>query len=228
VVCWPAVSLKRQAVRDLILSTAADLFRVRGYRATTLDDIAARLGMSKASLYTYFRGKEEILAEISRLTIETFSRGLAEISRAPLSPPEKLRQVIYRHVRFVVSHRSFLTVFFSEEASLPARSARALARQKDRYDKALEAIVRQGIRRGFFRPVPPRLVVYGLLGMVNWLYKWYNPRGPLGPDDIARVFLSMMEDGIVVRRRPGGAALGRRLGRLRDELVAATRALQQV
>jgi TetR/AcrR family transcriptional regulator, cholesterol catabolism regulator len=222
------VNLKRQAVRDLILSTAADLFRVRGYRATTLDDIAAGLGMSKASLYTYFRAKEEILAEISRLTIETFSQGLAEISRAPLSPQEKLRQVIHRHVRFVTSHRSFLTVFFSEEASLPARSARVLSRQKDRYDKALEAIVRQGIRRGVFRPVPPRLVVYGLLGMVNWLYKWYNPRGPLGPDDIARVFLSMVEDGLVVRRRLGGATLGRRLDRLREELAAVTRALQQV
>jgi TetR/AcrR family transcriptional regulator, cholesterol catabolism regulator len=228
VLCWAAVTLKRQAVRDLILSTAADLFRLRGYRATTLDDIAARLGMSKASLYTYFRGKEEILAEISRLTIETFSQGLAEISRAPLSPQEKLRQVIRRHVRFVVSHRSFLTVFFSEEASLPARSARALARQKDRYDKALETIVRQGIRRGDFRPVPARLVVYGLLGMVNWLYKWYNPRGPLGPDDIAGVFLSLVEDGLVARRRPGGPALGRRLDRLRQELAAATRALQQV
>jgi TetR/AcrR family transcriptional regulator, cholesterol catabolism regulator len=221
------VNLKRQAVRDLILATAADLFRLRGYRATTLEDIAARLGMSKASLYTYFRGKEEILAEISRLTIDTFSQGLAEISRASLSPQEKLRQVVRRHVRFVASHRSFLTVFFSEEASLPARSARALARQKDRYDKALEAIVRQGIRRGVFRPVPPRLVVYGLLGMANWLYKWYNPRGPLGPDDIARVFLSVVEDGLMVRQRRGGAGLGRRLSRLQQALAAATRALQQ-
>ena len=56
---------KRQVVREQILRTAADLFRDRGYRATTLDDIARRLGMSKASLYTYFRGKETMLAAIS-------------------------------------------------------------------------------------------------------------------------------------------------------------------
>ncbi len=220
------MSRKREAVRDLILSTSADLFRDRGYRATTLDDVAARLGMSKASLYTYFGGKEEILAEISRRTIETFTRGLAEISRARLSPEEKLREVVLRHVRFVVSHRSFLTVFFSEEASLPARFARALARQKDRYDRDLEKIVQQRIRSGAFRPVPARLVVYGLLGMVNWLYKWYNPRGSLGPDDIAHLFLSFVEVGIRAPRRGGGPALARRLARLRRELDATARALR--
>lgn len=217
---------KREAVRDLILATAADLFRDRGYRATRLEDVARRLGMSKATLYTYFAAKEEILAEISRRTIETFVRGLAEISRARLSPEEKLREVVLRHVRFVVSQRSFLTVFFSEEANLPARFARALARQKDRYDRGLEAIVQQGIRSGAFRPVPARLAVYGLLGMLNWLYKWYNPRGPLGPDDVARTFLSLAEEGIKARHRRRGPVLARRLARLRRELDATARALK--
>ena len=221
------MSRKREAVRDLILSTAADLFRDRGYRATTVDDVAARLGMSKASVYTYFRGKDEILAEISRRTIAAFTAGLAEISRARLTPEEQLRQVVLRHVRFVVSHRSFLTVFFSEEASLPARFARGLARQKDRYDRDLEKIVQRGIRSGAFRPVSARLVVYGLLGMVNWLYKWYNPRGPLGPDEIALAFLSFVQEGIRRPRRTGGAALGRRLSRLRREVDATARALSR-
>jgi AcrR family transcriptional regulator len=204
------VSRKREAVRDLILSTSADLFRDRGYRATTLDDVAARLGMSKASLYTYFGGKEEILAEISRRTIETFTRGLAEISRARLSPEEKLREVVLRHVRFVVSHRSFLTVFFSEEASLPARFARALARQKDRYDRDLEKIVQQGIRSGAFRPVPARLVVYGLLGMVNWLYKWYDPRGRLTVREIAEQFGTLALSGLAAPAPPANTSHKRR------------------
>lgn len=217
------MSLKRQAVRDQILRTAADLFRQHGYRATTLDGIAARLGMSKATLYTYFRAKEEILAVISRETIATFARELAIIVRSRLSPEEKLRRMVQQHVRLVLSNRSFLTVFFSEETSLPPRFARALAREKDRYDKSVEAIIREGIRKGVFRPLEPRLVVYGLLGMVNWLYKWYNPAGRWGAEEIARSYLSLIERGLL--RSSPGPKLARRLNRVRRELALTLEAL---
>src|SRR4029450_5781980 len=88
----PAMEPRRQAVRDRILRTAADLFRERGYRAATLDEIAARLGMSKASLYGYFRAKEDMLAAISRETIEGFTRELALVQRSALGPEGEVRR----------------------------------------------------------------------------------------------------------------------------------------
>jgi len=206
------------------LQTAADLFRERGYRATTLDHIAARLGMSKASLYKSFHAKEEMLAVISRRTIETFTRELALVLRSDLTPEEKLRRVVRDHVRFVIANRSFLTVFFSEEANLPARLARALAQRKDRYDKGIESLVVDGVKQGVFRDVPPRLVVFGLLGMLNWVYKWYNPRGRWGAEEISSAFLSLVEGGLL-RRARGGPALGRQLSRLRRDLQMLARAL---
>jgi len=218
------VNARRQAVREHILQTAADLFRERGYRATTLDHIAARLGMSKASLYKSFHAKEEMLAVISRRTIETFTRELTLVLRSSLTPEEKLRRVVREHVRFVIANRSFLTVFFSEEANLPGRLARALAQQKDRYDKGIESLVIDGVKQGVFRDVPPRLVVFGLLGMLNWVYKWYNPRGRWGAEEISSAFLSLVEGGLL-RRARGGPALGRQLSRLRRELQVLARAL---
>jgi len=215
---------RRQAVREQILRTAADLFRERGYRATTLDDIAARLGMSKASLYTYFHAKDEMLAAISRGTIETFTRELSLVLRSDLGPEDKLRRVVRDHVRFVIANRSFLTVFFSEETNLPVRLARALAGQKDRYDKGVESIVVEGVRRGVFRDVPPRLVVFGLLGMLNWIYKWYDPRGRWGAEEISAAFLSLLEGGLV-RQRPGRVVLARRMARLQKDLQQLSRAL---
>ncbi len=112
----------------------------------------------------------------------------------------------------MIANRSFLTVFFSEEANLPARFARALAAQKDRYDKGVESVAADGIRRGVFRDVPPRLVVFGLLGMVNWLYKWYNPRGRWDAEEISSAFLSVVEDG---RRRQGSRRRSSRAGQTR-------------
>jgi AcrR family transcriptional regulator len=218
------VRAKQKAVRDQILRTAADLFRERGYRASTLDHIAARLGMSKASLYTYFRAKDEMLAAISRETIEGFTRELGLVLRSDLAPEEKLRRIVREHVRFVIANRSFLTVFFSEESSLPVRFARALAAQKDRYDKGVESVIAEGIRRGVFRDVPPRLVVFGLLGMLNWLYKWYNPRGRWGAEEISGAFLAVLEGGLL-RQRARGPVVSRRIARLRRDLAGLAAAL---
>jgi AcrR family transcriptional regulator len=218
------VKVRREVMRAQILRTAADLFRERGYRATTLDNIAGRLGMSKASLYKYFRAKEEMLAAISQETIETFIRELGLVLDSDLGPQEKLRRVVREHVRFVIGNRSFLTVFFSEEANLPSRFARALTAQKNRYDKGVESIVEDGIRRGVFREMPPRLVVFAVLGMVNWLYKWYNPAGRWGADEIAAAFLTLIEGGLLRAQRTA-PALGRRLRRLRRELGELERAL---
>jgi AcrR family transcriptional regulator len=189
-----------------------------------VDLIATRLGMSKASLYTHFRAKEEMLAAISRETIEAFTRDLSLVLASRLPAEDKLRRVIRQHVQFVIANRSFLTVFFGEEANLPARFARALAAQKDRYDKGVERIVQEGIRSGVFRDVPARLVVFGLLGMMNWVHKWYNPAGRWGAEEISAAFLSLIEGGLL-RRKPRGAALSGRLRRLERELHEVARQL---
>jgi hypothetical protein len=115
-------------------------------------------------------------------------------------------------------------VFFSEEANLPARLARALAAQKDRYDKGVESIVEEGVRLGAFRDVPARLVVFGLLGMLNWLYKWYNPRGRWGAEDISSAFLAVLEGGLL-RRDPRPPTVSRRIAKLRRDLQDLATAL---
>ncbi|HYB41470.1 MAG TPA: hypothetical protein VEL75_06850, partial [Candidatus Methylomirabilis sp.] len=93
-----------------------------------------------------------------------------------------------------------------------------------RYDKGVESIVAEGVRRGVFRDLPPRLVVFGLLGMLNWLYKWYNPAGRWGAEEVSAAFLSLVEGGLL-RRAPGGALQSRRIARLRRELGELSRAL---
>jgi AcrR family transcriptional regulator len=191
----------RQAVRTRSLRTAADLFRERGYRASTLDDIARRLGMSKTSLYGYFRAKEEMLAAISRETIESFTRELSLVLRSSLPPEDKLRRVVRQHVRFVIANRSFLTVFFSEEANLPARFARQLAAQKNRYDKGVESIVVEGIRRGAFREAPPRLSSSGSRGDAQLAVQMVQPVRPLGVRRSQAPFSLWWKAGLTAPRR---------------------------
>ncbi len=205
---------RRDLVRSQILVTAADLFRARGYRATTLDDLAHGLGMSKATLYGYFPSKEDLLAAIFHRTMALVEAGLARIARSGAPPAEQLRQVIRHHVRTVVAEQSFLTVFFAEDANLPHRLARAIARREARYDHAVAAIVRRGVRAGVFVAPEPRLLVFALLGMTNWVFRWYDPRGAWTADTIADAFIALLEPGYLAPPRGRGSDLGRRLAAL--------------
>jgi len=205
-------------VQAEILTAAAELFRARGYRAATLEELARRLGISKKTLYGHFRSKEDLLAAIFHRTMTLVEDGLAAIRASRAAPAEQLREVIRHQVRTVVAEQAFLTVFFAEEASLPMRLRRAIVRRKARYDHAVQAIVRRCGALG----VHPRLVVFALLGMSNWAHRWYDSRGRWDADFIADAFITLIERGYrgssdasrreVVRRLE---AMGRELRALR-------------
>jgi AcrR family transcriptional regulator len=215
-------SSRRALVRTEILTTAAELFRVRGFRAATLDDLARRLGMSKATVYGYFRSKEDLLAAIFHRTATLADAGLTAIRASGLSPAEQLREVIRHHVRLVVAERAFLAVFFSEESSLPARLQRNIARRKARYDRTVRAIVERAACAGEIRTPEPRLLVLALLGMSNWVYRWYRPGRGRGwdADTIAEAFIDLVERGYLATPAARGREVGRRLARLEAEVRA--------
>jgi AcrR family transcriptional regulator len=192
---------RRALVQSQILTAAADLFRARGYRAATLDELAKTLRMSKATLYGYFRSKEEILAAIFHRTMSLFEEGISAIRRGSATPDEQIRRVIRHHVRAVVAERSFLTVFFSEEANLPAHLARHITARKARYDRTVLGIVQAGRRAGVIATSHPRLLVFALLGMSNWVYRWYNPRGVWDADAIADGLIALAERGYASAQR---------------------------
>ena len=77
---------RHEVLRAGILTVAADLFRQRGYRATTLDEIARRIGVSKPTLYGYFRSKEELLAAIFHRAMSLFERDLGAIRASGADP----------------------------------------------------------------------------------------------------------------------------------------------
>jgi AcrR family transcriptional regulator len=187
--------LKRRLLQSQILTAAADLFRARGYRATTLEEIAQHVEMSKATLYGYFRSKEQLLAAIFHRTMTLLERELRKIRESGCPPDEELRRVIRHHVRTVIAERSFLAVFFGEEAHLPRHLGRAITRRKAGYDTTVLGIVEAAMTRGPAPDVPPRLLVFALLGMSNWVYTWYRPGGPWTPDAVANAFIALLERG---------------------------------
>jgi AcrR family transcriptional regulator len=210
---------RHELLRAGILTAAADLFRERGYRAATLEEIARRIGVSKPTLYGYFRSKEELLAAIFHRAMSLFERDLAAIRGSGERPAAQLRRLIRFHVGAVIAERSFLAVFFSEEANLPPRLSRAIRRRKARYDRVVRAIVEAGVRDGSLRTRNPRLLVFALLGMANWVYQWYNPAGEWDADTIADGFIAILEPGYLTTPRSREREVADALTRIERELV---------
>ncbi|MBI2492078.1 MAG: TetR family transcriptional regulator [Candidatus Rokubacteria bacterium] len=212
-----------------ITRVAAVCFGEMGYRATTLDTVAARAGVSKVTLYKYVSSKEDLLWRVFQRTIDAFRSGLRQIIDKDLPADQKLRRIIRYQVQLLTSHLPFLIVFFSEESGLPPDLARRVAREKREYDRAIERVVRQGIAEGRVRDLPPTLLVFGLLGMCNWLYKWYHPGGQLAPEQIADLFVDLLEQGYAAVKAPrGGEALASVLHRIETKLAALDRRLGEL
>ena len=210
----------RTLLQEEIVRAAAICFGEHGYRATTLETIAAKVGISKVTLYTCVSSKEELLCQVFEQAVESSRSGLRQIVNQDLPADEKLRRLIRYQVNLLTSQLPLLTVFFSEESGLPPDMARRVAREKREYDRTVKKVVQEGISDRRVRDLPPTLLVFGLLGMCNWLYKWYDPRGKLAPDEIAAIFTDLLERGYLPRQGEAKAdPLVRTLRRVEEQIT---------
>lgn len=211
--------------RQMVIDAAVKVFHQKGYRAATLDDVASELGLTKPALYHYVSSKEDLLSQIYLRALESFFQTIYEIREMDLSPLDKLRCFVRRHLeQIVVKNLAMFSVFFSEENELPRKDFLKIRTEKRKFSRVVEDIIQEGIDLGIFRAVDPRLQANAIIGMCNWLYRWYRPgRSPYSPAQIAEQFLVLVENGLT---RPPGDRKERGL-RSRRGLAAELRALSR-
>lgn len=179
--------------REQILAAAAEAFRAKGYQATGISDIAARLGSDRANVYYYFASKQEIYFTLVRQAVEANVADVEAAAAETGSPTAKLVRVIESLATSFDTHYPYLHLYvqedmrrISEEGSETEQHLRDLGR---RYDAALLTIVRAGVARGEIRAeIDPRMLHFAVLGAVNWTHRWFTPSGRLSGEDIGRAF----------------------------------------
>jgi AcrR family transcriptional regulator len=190
----PRRRLAYDATRERILQAATEVFR-RGYRATSLDDVAARLGITKPAIYHYFPSKEHLLCELyDRIGSMSVNR-MEEIFRSELPPDEKLAAMVRAHIELVIEQLPLFTILFHEEDNLPAPFRRRVVPKHRAYGEMMVEVYRQGVTAGRFKKLDPSIVVNALLAMGNWLYRWYRPDGRLSPTEISGIMLNLVTRG---------------------------------
>lgn len=187
-------SLRR---RVEILKSAAAAFRTRGYHATSVDDIAQTLRMTKGSLYYYFKNKEEILYVCHDHTLDLLLRALRDIQARDQSPQAKLRDVIIAFVMLMTEelHGTAAVTLDLKELSPPLR--RKITAKRDRFDRAVRRIIRQGIEEGVFRSIDPKFTTFAIMGGINWIPHWFDPSGKADARAIGVVFADFYVAGLL-------------------------------
>lgn len=173
-----------------IVSEAAKVFHANGYEAGSLDDVAAALGLRKASLYYYVERKSDLL----RLVFErAISAALGEVDRlAQIEDPKERLTALVRHQAILVSgDPSLFAVFFGQRSGLQASDLADVSRKERRYLRQFVLAVEAAMEAGVVPPGDPRLVANAIFGMTCWSYKWFDARRD-SQEDFAKTCVSLV------------------------------------
>jgi len=191
----PRLSSRRDRRRAEILKSAAAAFRRRGYHGASVEQIADALRMTKGSLYYYFKSKEEILFFCHDWSLDLLLAALNEAREGETSPDAQLRRLIVAFVHMILDELHGTALTLDPQALSPPLLRRIVAK-RDAFDQGLRRILKQGMDAGVFAPGDPKLLSFAILGAVNWINRWFDPRGAASSQQIAELFADYLVNGL--------------------------------
>jgi len=171
----------------LILKTAAAVFAEKGYHRASIRDISRASGISLSGLYYYFESKEELLYLIQDHSFGTLVSNLKSLLAGESDPRRRLYLFVENHLRFFVSNMKEMKVLSHESDSLEGEYRRRVNERKRRYTDLCTSILeelRAAESGASGDPIPTRLAVFALFGMLNWIYNWYRPGRDIPIDEM--------------------------------------------
>ncbi len=200
-----------KAKRAELVLLAAQLFKEKGYKSTTLADIAQHAGLDRATLYYYVSSKEELFREaVKGILDENLNQAERLLEESSLKPTEKLHQLMLRLMLSYDESYPHMYVYIQEEmhevSNEPTPWAKEMMNQTRRFEAVVKELIGQCIADGAFRnDVSERLAANALFGMFNWTHRWYDPKGPQTAEEIAETFWSIFFAGMAPKQ-PGRAS----------------------
>ncbi|NPC98705.1 TetR/AcrR family transcriptional regulator [Nocardioides sp. zg-DK7169] len=182
----------------VVLQTAIELFNRHGYEGTSMGDLAAALGVTKAAIYHHVPSKEHLLAQALDEALDELDALVTEAAGAPGTAYERLRGVVRGAVDVLVAHQPAVTLLLRVRGNSPVELD-ALRRRRE-VDARLADLVRAAAAEGSVRDdLDPELVSRLVFGTVNSLVEWHRPGGELTPDALADAVTAVVFDGLEAR-----------------------------
>lgn len=182
--------------KEEILTQARMLFSEEGYRSASMRNLAIRLEIKAASLYSNFDNKEEMLWEIALRCAKAFFDKIEPICAQDLPPGEKLQALLEAHIEVIIENRDASAIFFEQWKYLGESKRKQYASFQHAYEQNFIDVLREGQANGLFHQMNARFISLSLLSASNWISHWYRPEGKMTLVEIKKELINLLLNGI--------------------------------
>jgi AcrR family transcriptional regulator len=187
-----------QKRKQALVQIAIHFFNSRGYHATSMEAIAAEVGLTKGTLYHYYDSKTDLAYDCMLESIADGHRMAQQAAAGGGTGLDKLECYLRLQFETLAGRRG--SSWLHADMSVLRDAQRAEARRRSRtVDALVQGFLAAGIADGSIAPVDPKIAEFFLMGALNWLPRWYSPSGAMNSGDLAAVFIRMMFDGLRAR-----------------------------
>ena len=180
-----------------VYRTAAQIILRKGYDATSINDIANALGMTKAGLYHYINGKKELLFDIMNFGLDQLEEEVVNPAHSIADPAARLRFIVTSHARLVTRGDGAITVLVDEITALTPVQYRKITRRKRAHFDRLRAVLDTLKAEGMLQDVDTTVATFSLLGMINWLSRWFRQDRALTEEQVAEEIAKIALNGLL-------------------------------
>ena len=189
---------ERAAKRYAVLHAAVQMFNERGFHATSLDDVAASLGISKPTIYHYLGNKDQVLLECLTMGLRQIVAAADAAHGEDGTGLDRLKAFLRRYAAVNMDEFGRCVIRTSDESLAPESVVRFHALKRE-VDRAMRKLIAEGIADGSIADTDPMMLAFTLAGAVNWTARWYDPAGRLSASDVAARMVDVLTNGIAPR-----------------------------
>jgi AcrR family transcriptional regulator len=182
---------RKEARADHIYRVAAEIMCRKGYEATSMNDIADAVGLTKAGMYHYIQGKEHLLFEIMSFAMDMVDENVIAPTRGIDNPEERLRALVQRHAGRILEVGGEVTILLEEMWALTPAHRRIIRGRKREYFEMVRQTLQQLASTGKLRQVDPSVATFSLFGMINWISRWYRRDGKISKEAVLKDFTEL-------------------------------------
>lgn len=187
----PTLKISRKEQIDLV---ATDLFKTKGYSATSMRDIASAVGIEAASLYSHISSKELILMRICFRMAKAFMAGIKEVIKTDEPIDIKFKNAVISHVDVITNDIAASAVFWNEWRHLSEPLLSDFTGMQREYEQAFKSLIEQGVEEGVFEVYNIPFAVMAMLSSLNGIQKWHNYTLP--PEELNHAFANIFLKGL--------------------------------
>lgn len=183
--------------KEVILNTAASLFRQRGYKASSMRDLAEKIGIEAASLYNHIRSKSELLYDICFSTAALYNEHLEAIENSKQTNLKKIEDILRFQIRQMIDNSDYVIVADREWVHLDDAYIASYQSMKHNYRKRMNHIITKGIEAGEIKPeinVPS--TIWLILHAVSGIESWHRSKTKVPPDELEENMILILISGM--------------------------------